>query len=116
MPTEQCQLPEGCLAKELADNTVIVLICKSPAILHSVMVASVFPPPWHLTLFIKVDFLSFLEYLCGTRKEVIFRSAVCSLDSKPASDPGRPNPSEVQMKLGCIHLVSGMGPHFSHLV
>lgn len=74
------------MAKELADNTVIVLICESPAILHSVMVASVFPPPWHLTLFIKVDFLSFLEYLCGTRKEVIFRSAVCSLDSKPASD------------------------------
>lgn len=80
------------------------------------MVTSVFPPSGHPTLFIKSDFLSFLQYLFGTLKEVVFWSAVCSLGSKPPSDPGTPNPSGVLVGLGCLDLISGMGPYFSHLV
>lgn len=104
------------MSAELGDNTVTGLSCLSPEILHLVMVASVFPPSGHPTLFIKSDFLSFLQYLCGTRREVIFGSAMCSLGSKPLSDPGIPNPSGVLVGLGCLDLISGTGPYFSHLV
>lgn len=80
------------------------------------MVASVFPPVGCPALFIEVDFLSFMGYLCGTRREVMFRSPRCSLASKAPSGPGTPSPSGVQVSVGYIHFVSGVGLHFSLFV
>lgn len=80
------------------------------------MVASVFPPVGHPTWFIEVDFLSFMGCLCGTRGEVMFRSARCSLGSKAPSGPGTPIPSGVQVSVGYVHFISGVGHHFSLFV
>lgn len=37
---------------------------------------------------------------------------MCSSGSKTPSVPGTPNPLGVQVGLGYIHLINGMGPHF----
>lgn len=70
-------------------------------------------PSGYPTLFIKSDFLSFLQYL---DEKSYFRSARCSLGAKPPSDPGTANLSGTLVGLDCLDLVSGLGPYFSHLV